>query len=453
MGAGVAVSQDAGNGVEVYPRETIAWITVAILFLMSIVAFLDRQIVSLMVEMIKASFGVIDSQVALLQGAAFSLVYAAAAIPFGYAVDRWSRRATLFFGVFFWGLAACTCGLADSFNVLLAARIGVGFGEAALNPVVTSLLSDLFPRHRRALAFSVVSVGSLIGVNGALIIGGAVLHWAGDGMTLPVLGHLAPWKVAFLVAGLPGLLLAFTVFLIPEPRRRSPIRKGASSADLSTVAYIRENRRFLGCYMGGFTCLAIANYGLLSWTPAVLQRLYSWTAAEAGMVAGSLIAASGVAGTLTVGAVIDRAYARGRHDAHALVYVIAGLLLVASGSVCGFASSAWAFLLLILPVKFVSNFSGAALAGLSLACPDHLRGRVGALYSLVTVAVGAAIGPSSVAFFTDFVFRDESKVQWSIAVNMMLFGALGALLLQLARRPMRASAQAGSDRDPAPAAT
>lgn len=425
----------------VYPGPLVAWTTVAILMLMSVVAFLDRQIVSLMVEMIKAHFGVIDSQIALLQGAAFSLVYAVAALPFGYAADRWSRRGTLCFGVFFWGLAACACGLADSFNVLLAARIGVGFGEAALNPVVTSMLSDLFPKHRRAFAFSVVSVGSLIGVNGALVIGGAVLHWAGDGMSLPLLGFLAPWKVAFIVTGLPGLLLAFAVFLIPEPRRRgSNAKAGPLERRGDAVSYLRENRRFLACYIGGFTCFAIANYGVLSWTPAVLQRIYHWTAAESGIVAGSLIALCGVTGTLAVGAIIDRAYSRGRHDAHALVYVAAGGLLVVFGAACAFASSAWAFLLLILPMKFVSNFAGAALAGLSLTSPEHLRGRVAAIYSLMTAAFGAALGPSSVAFLTDFVFRDDNKLQWSIGTNMVVFGALGAVLLHSARRPMRTNA-------------
>lgn len=432
----------AAEAAQPYPSEALAWITVSILVLLSIVAYLDRQIVSLMVEMIKATFKVSDSQVGLLQGAAFSLVYAFAAIPFGYGADRGSRRVTLFLGVFFWAVAACICGLANSFNVLLAARVGVGLGEAALTPVVTSLLGDLFPEHRRALAFSVVSVGALVGVNGALVIGGAVLHWAAKGMVAPVLGYLAPWKLAFLMTGLPGLVLAFVIFLIPEPKRRVPIRKtGSAGVGADTSRYISENWAFLFYYLGGFTCLGVATYGLMSWTPVVLQRLYGWSPAQSGLIAGSLTAVCGVIGTLSVGAIVDVVYRGGWRDAHALIYVVAGLLITVCGAACAFAGSPWAFLLLILPTKLVSNFPGVALAGLSLMSPAHLRGRVAALYALTISAAGAAIGPSSVAFFTDVVFRDESRVQWSIAANMVLFGLLGTILLHLARSPMRRGAK------------
>ena len=417
-------------------RESVAWAAVFLLVLMSIVALLDRQIVALMVEMIKARFRVTDSQIGLMQGAAFSLVYAAATIPFGYAADRGSRRLALFVGVFFWAVAACVSGLAGSFNVLLAARIGVGFGEAALNPVVTSLLSDLFPDHRRAFAFSVVSIGSLIGVNGALVIGGAVLHWAGHGLTWPLLGPLAPWQVAFILTGAPGLLLAFAVFLMPEPvRRTKPAAAGPSAGRAETAEYVRQNGRFLTGYLGGFTCLGVASYGLMTWTPAVLQRLYGWSAAQSGLIAGSLIAACGIVGTLTTGFLVDLLYQRGRRDAHAMVYVAACLLFVACGGACAFARSAWGFLLIILPTKLVSNYAGIALAGISLRSPEHLRGRMAALFSLVTVPTGAAIGPSAVAFLTDEVFKDPAKVQLSIAVTMMLFSTLGAALLWLAREP------------------
>jgi MFS family permease len=441
MGGGTIDSKSEadveGEGQQPYPPALIAWFAVAILVLLSLVSFLDRQIVSLLVGDIKAEYGVSDSQIGLLQGAAFSLVYAFAALPFGYAADRYSRRMTLFVGVFVWSVAACLCGLSGSFNTLLAARIGVGFGEAALNPVIASLLGDMFPKHRRTFAFSVVSVGSLVGVTGALIIGGAVLHWAGDGVTLPLLGHLPAWKFAFIACGAPGLVLAFAAFLMIEPPRRASNAPVEDASWAEAWRHLRASGRFYLCYLGGFTALGVGSYGLMTWTPAVLQRIYGWSAAQSGVVGGSLIAVCGIVGTLSVGRIIDVMVRRGHGDAHALFYVFGGLLYTACGIGCCLARSPWWFLGLILPVKLVSNFSGVAMAGLTMVAPKRFRGRVVAFYSLTAVAGSAAIGPSAVAFLTDFVFRDEAMLQWSVGVNMVIFGLLGTLLLWLAREPMR----------------
>src|SRR5690606_5737521 len=154
---------------------------------LAFVAFLDRQIISLMVGMIKADLGLNDGHIGILQGAAFGLAYPLFAVPLGYAADRWSRRWVIFFGVLFWSIAAVASGLAGSFDPLPAARVGVGIGDAALQPAAASLISDIFPRKRLATAFSIFSTGSLMGSAGALAIGGAVITWAGNGVDFPVL--------------------------------------------------------------------------------------------------------------------------------------------------------------------------------------------------------------------------------------------------------------------------
>jgi MFS family permease len=427
-----------------FPRAAVAWTAVAILVVLSILAFLDRLIVSLMVPMIKADFGVSDSQIALLQGAAFSLVYSLTAFPFGYAVDRYSRRVTLFVGVFLWAVAATACGLSHSFNTLLAARIGVGLGEAALNPVIASVLSDMFPKKRLAFAFSVVSVGALIGTQGALIIGGAVLHWAGDGMTLPVLGFLAPWKIAFLVTGAPGLLLAFLIFCIPEPARRaSTLAEAAGRPSWSEAApFFKRNAGFLACYMGAFSALGVASYALLTWAPTVLQRVYGLSAGTTGLTLGSVALGAGLVGTLGAGAIVDHLYSRGRRDAHAVYYALAGVTAVVFGLASAFAATPFAYLALLIPMKLMFNFSGVALSGLQVMTPARLRGRVAALFSFCIVLAGSTIGPSAVAFFTDVVFRDESKVHWSVAATLVVFGSLATVLLVAVQAPMRRAAEA-----------
>lgn len=429
-----------------FPNAAVAWLAVAILLTLSFLAFLDRQIVSLMVGMIKADFAVNDSQIGLLQGAAFSIVYTLAALPFGYAVDRYSRRGTIFFGVFLWALAACACGLSGSFSTLLAARLGVGLGEAALNPAIASMLTDLFPKRRLAFAFSVVGVGSLIGSAGAFMVGGAVLHWAGGGLTLPLLGFMAPWKVAFIVTGFPGLFLAFTIFLIPEPARRATaLDSVAQKPRWSEVwAFIGAHPRFFSCYIGGFSCLAVTGYAAMSWVPAQLQRNWGWTPGDVGLILGPYVAIIGIIGTLTSGVFVDRLYNKGHLDAQARYYLAISVITGASGVATIFAGSPLLYLILLAPAKFAANFSAVATAGLQLVIPSNLRGRITAVYGICTVFCGATFGPSIVACFTDYVFQDEKKVGLSISVTLVIFSIAAAILFRLAQAPMRrATAMAG----------
>jgi MFS family permease len=426
-----------------FPPVAVAWAAVGILVVLAVLSYLDRQIVSLMVQMIKADFGVSDSRMGLLQGAAFSLVFSLAAFPFGFAVDRYSRRVVLFVGVFAWALAATACGLATSFNTLLAARLGVGLGEAALTPAVASMLSDLFPKKRLAFAFAVWSVGALIGTWGALVIGGVVLYWAGDGMTLPLLGHLAPWKVAFIVTGAPGLLLAFVIFLIPEPKRRVSAAEAATKPSWSDAGpFLRQSREFLICYMGGFSILAMAGYSLMSWAPTVLQRVHGMTPGATGLALGPAMFAGGLIGTLTAGAVVDRMYARGRRDAHVIYYSLGASITIAAGIASAFAPSPAVYIVIMASSIFALNFGGVATAGLQLLTPAHLRGRITALFGFCTTLAGATLGPSLVPFFTDVVFRDETKVHWSLAATIGCTGLLGGILLSMARKSMRRAVDA-----------
>jgi MFS family permease len=434
------IPADGAQAEPPFPSATVAWTAVAILVVMAILSLLDRQILSLMINMIRADLKVTDTQMGLLQGVVFSLVYCIAAFPFGWAVDRYSRRWTLFFGVFAWAIAATACGLAFSFNTLLAARLGVGLGEAALMPVVASMLSDLFPKKRIATAFAVVSVGMSIGTQGALIIGGAVLYWAGDGMTLPLLGFLSPWKLAFIVTGVPGLLLAFSIFLIPEPvRRRSRLETSAVGAETwgDTMPFLKRNCAYLICYIGGFASLSVATTAQMLWGPTVLQRIYGMAPAKSGIVLGVFSLACALVGTMATGFVADKFYAKGSKGAYAIIYAVTGLVVGAVGLATMWAGSAWIYVAILGPAKLVSNFAGVAQAGLQTITPSHLRGRMAALFNAVATTSGAIIGASVVPFFTDVVFKDDKKVAWSLGASMLLFGVLTAVLLWMAQRILK----------------
>ncbi len=417
-----------------------AWVGLAILLLISLVAFLDRQIISLMVGLIKADLGISDSQIGLLQGAAFGLAYPLFAIPFGYASDRFSRRWVIFVGMVFWSLAAMASGLVGSFSTLLAARVGVGIGEAALAPAALSLLGDSFPRHRLATVMSIFTAGSLLGSGAALAIGGAVIHWAGQGLDLPVLGHLAPWQVAFVVTGLPGVFIALLVFLVPEPQRKrdaASARANVSWGELFT--YMRRHARFLSCYILGFASLQAATWASLAWLPTVIQRSYGWSVVQVGATLAIFTVAIGLPGQIGNGMIVDRLFGRGWDDAHLRYYVGASLVAALCGVLAPLAATPYIYLLIIIPLKFAMNFGGVQAATVQVITPSAMRGRMAAIMGTIAATLGGTAGPSVIALFTDNLFRDDKMVIWSLALTNAIFMPLAAILFWFGMKPMRAA--------------
>ncbi len=432
-------AQGAGGPTPPAP-PAMAWVGLGILLLLAFVAFLDRQIISLMVGMIKADLRITDSHIGILQGAAFGLVYPLFALPLGYAADRYSRRWVIFLGILLWSIAAMLSGLATGFSTLLAARIGVGIGEAALGPAAFSLLSDIFPRHRLATVMSIYSCGSLLGAAGALAIGGAVIHWAGHGVDLPLVGHLAAWQIAFIVTGLPASVVAGLVFLIPEPKRVAPAGEtGAAAAWTEVLQFIRDRWAFLACYVLGFSCLLLATWASLAWLPAILQRSYGWSVMQVGASLGLFTAVVGLPGQLTNGVVVDRLFAGARKDAHLRYYVFASAIAAACGIFAPLAATAWLYLAITAPQKFLMNYGGVQAATLQIVTPSALRGRISAITGVVSSVLGGTFGPSVVAFFTDHLFHDDSKVAWSLALTNAIFLPLAAIFFWLGLRPMRAA--------------
>jgi MFS family permease len=198
-----------------YPRYVLGVLVVVYVF-----NFLDRQILSILAERIKADLGVSDAQMGYLYGTAFAVFYAIFGIPLGRLADVWDRRRLIAWGLAAWSAMTALSGFARSFAQLALARFGVGIGEASASPAAYSLLSDYYPAARRATALAVYSSGIYIGAGLGLGIGGLIVDrwdaaWAG---TIPPLG-LHGWHVAFLAVGLPGLLLAFWVRTLREPVR------------------------------------------------------------------------------------------------------------------------------------------------------------------------------------------------------------------------------------------
>src|SRR5271154_1457585 len=228
MAAQSSAAEAAGNGdSSPYPSSFSAWYSVAVLMLMYIFSFIDRTTISLLVEPMKRDLHISDTQIGMLQGLAFALLYPFLGLPIARLSDRHSRRAIIAGGVFVWSIMATLCGLARSAVQLFMARVGVGVGEAALSPAAYSIITDSFPRSKLGGAFGVYNIGIPIGAGTALLLGGivvgAVSH-AGANYTLPLFGPVHAWQIVFIVTGAPGVVLPLLLLTFREPARRGLLR-------------------------------------------------------------------------------------------------------------------------------------------------------------------------------------------------------------------------------------
>src|SRR5258706_4846437 len=162
--------------MDAYPSRPYAWTVVAILIATAVLSYTDRQVLSLLVDPIRSDMGISDTQISLLLGTAFAVVYGIAGIPLGYLADRISRRNLIFAGVCVWSLGTIACGFSQSFGEIFTSRIVVGLGEAALSPAAISLISDYFPPSRRGTAVGFFFSGIAMGSGAAILIGGGGLH-------------------------------------------------------------------------------------------------------------------------------------------------------------------------------------------------------------------------------------------------------------------------------------
>ena len=198
-----------------------AWYALILFLIVYIFNFIDRQIVSILAESIKADLQLDDAQIGFLYGTAFAVFYALFGIPLGRLADSWYRGRLMAIGLALWSSMTALSGFAQNFGMLAAARIGVGIGEASASPAAYSMIADYFPKERRATALSIYSSGLYIGGGIALPVGGFVLaEWGRqfpDAASAPL--GLAPWQAAFLTVGIPGLLLAAWIWSLKEPFR------------------------------------------------------------------------------------------------------------------------------------------------------------------------------------------------------------------------------------------
>lgn len=422
---GVMTMQLSGPHAPTLPK---AWLVAALLAAAYTLAFIDRQILNLLIDPIRETLDISDTEVAVLQGAAFSSAYILFTPLFGRLADRGNRSRILLLGTFVWCLCTLGCGLSNTFAALFVFRFGVGAAEASVSPVAWSLLADYFSSDKLPRALSIYMLGPYVGGGLALIFGGTLLAQA-DGLALryAFLGGYEPWQLTLAVAGVAGLAVVLAIAFIREPPRRS--LSGIVEAPPSVRhigSFFWGNRAFFGRFYAAMAMIVIVLYALPTWMPTVLSRQFGVDLSRIGLEYGIIVLVAGTAGVLTGPAINGWLRARGH---------VASPVMIAGGSACAlipatlalpFISSYPAMLATAGLITLLFSLPQATSASaLQMAAPARMRGVAAAIYVFIVSVVGLGVAPLLVALITDHVFGDPAQLPTSLAIVCGI-SALGA---------------------------
>ena len=419
----IAGDPEEGGGREVpYPSGAYAWYVVAVLMLAYVFSYVDRSILTLLVEPIKRDIGVSDTQVSLLHGFAFVVFYTLMGFPIGRLADKRHRVAIIGAGVAVWSLMTAACGLAKSFGQLFAARVGVGIGEAALNPAAYSLIADYFRPHLISRATSTYVMGTYLGFGVAYIVGGVIVAAVADApdLVLPIVGPVAAWQTVFFYVAAPGALVLLLLATIKEPARRDRMRAEPAARNAGVTltefgGFLKLNARTFAAHAAGFGCLGLLVNGMALWTPTFLARTYGWELSGAGIAYGSLLLVFGGSGVYLGGWLADRIDRRGRVGGPFVAASLCAAGVVAPAIAYPLMPTAQLSLTVMAPMILCSSAPwGVAVSALQQMAPNELRGQVGAFYLFTVNLIGIGLGPTLVALLTDYWFGDPAALRYSM---------------------------------------
>ncbi len=397
--------------------------------------FIDRQILVILQESIKAELGLSDKQLGLLSGFSFALFYVVCGIPIARWADRYNRVNIVSASLAIWSGMTALCGLAGSFLQLLAARIGVGVGEAGASPPSHSIISDYFSHEQRGRALSVYSVGIYIGILFGFLAGGWINQFFG-------------WRMAFLVVGLPGILLAVIVKLtLREPRRGQsdatenvPGQRGHFVHDMKRLWRLKSFRyASLGA---GFN--AFLGYGSLNFMPSFAIRLYEVPVGLVGTWLALIVGIGGAAGALLGGFLSDHLSPR---DARWVYWVpavstLATAVFLVPTLLSGNQYVMWSIYAIVVVNQ--AMFLAPTIAAAHALVGPHYRALSSAVVYFVLNIIGLGLGPLAVGTVSDALAPSigVESIRWAMMTTAVA-AAVGAWLYFLAARNVRADLEAG----------
>ncbi len=421
-------------------------LALALLALVYVFSYIDRQVIAILIEPIKNEFGASDTQMGLLTGLAFGLLYAALGVPVGKLADRKSRRTIVAVACGLWSLATMACGFAGQFWQLLLARMSVAVGEAGGMAPSISLVSDLYPPRQRSLMISLFMMGPHFGVLIGLALGGWIAQHYG-------------WRATFIWFGVPGLLLAALVFLLVREPRRGGFDTAEATAQLqqqhqqpfeSMWKQVGRLLRITAFRRLAFACglAGLAGYGYGIWTPSFLVRTHGMSIAHAGLVFGVASGFGAVAGALTSGWLCDRMVARDVRWQLGLPML--GVIISIPCAIAFFlwpTTGSWTVGTLQVPhalgFALLFAFFASWWPSLSYSATSHMVGSnersvAAALLNFFVTLFGVGAGPLVTGMVSDMLtpMLGVQGLRWSL-VCVMLFMVPTAVLMGMALKPYR----------------
>lgn len=401
-----------------YPEldETLALrrrtVTLALLTLTYFFSYMDRQILAILLELIKADLKLSDTQLGLLAGFAFAVFYAGLGIPVARLADKANRRNIIAVSLALWSLMTALCGLAQNYTQLLLARIGVGVGEAGSSPPSHSIIADLYPIEKRASAMAIYSLGVVLGGGFGTMIGG-------------YLASLYGWRIAIIAVGVPGIILAvFVRLFVVEPKRglSDPARVAEASAIPSVWSVFGDMWRNGAArhLVLAVTLTSLIGYALASWGPSYLQRSLGFSVAQVALMVAPIAAIVGTVSGVGGGRLAD--WAAKRWGIHAQSWMV-GLLKVCAlpftllfylTDIPVVAIVAYAFNIL-----FASSYLGPTFAMLQGLAPIRMRAMWAAITLFVINMIGLGLGPTIIGVLSDALVPwagKEESLRWALVV-------------------------------------
>lgn len=425
----------ANTGAEPWPSAGRAWYAVIICALALMINFLDRTTLYLLVPAIKHDLQLSDFQMSMLIGSAFILIYIFIMFPVARYADIGKRRTIIGVGIGLWSFATALCGIAQSFWQVFVCRVFTGVGEACSGPATFSLLGDYFPREKLARAIAVMNFGFMFGTGAALIIVGALITFLmhRPPLELPWVGELRVWQSAFLIIGVPGLIVAALLWTVREPARRGRLMKGSRPESVplkDVIRFIVDNRRVYGPMLLGLAFSAVHNIGVLNWAPTFFSRTYGWEMGTIGIISGLVLIIVWPLGAVFGSWLAEHWQKKGRDDANLRVCVWAIALLVPGQIAFPLMPTAE----LAFTVNAINGFVAAWVLGpqnaaIQVVTPNELRGQISALGIFIINVFGYGLGPVFLTTVTVVVFGSEQALGYGMSLVAAVLGPIAAITI------------------------
>jgi len=402
-------------------------IALGMLLIVYIFNFVDRQILAILAGPIQADLGLSDTQMGLLGGVAFALLYSTLAVPLAWVADKTNRSWVITISLVIWSGFTAVSGLAQGFWSIFLARLGVGIGEAGGVAPSYAVISDHFPSEKRARALAIYSLGIPLGSATGVVAGGYI-------------AATVDWRLAFFVVGLAGVIIApfFKYFVRDKVKKPAPADQTMAPYSFKGTVVLLAKKKAFWFLAFGAASSSMLGYGIAFWLPSLLQRSFGLSLIETSLFFGAILLIGGVAGVLGGGMIGDW-LGKNNKAAYGLVPAAAFLLAVplfAAGIMSGSATTA--FILFLIPQALAYFWLGPVLSAVQHLVPADSRATASALFLLINNLIGIGGGIFFLGALSDSLtpIYGEDGLRYSMLYSL-IFYVIAAALMALAAKPLK----------------